>query len=169
MRIYRYVGSQAIAASVADAPAGTKVTEPASVLLWVHESGQCFDADGCVIATFVIDEYHTLRIADRHSEHVACAGGRSVMSAGEITFRISKSSVQVVTVSNQSTGYCPEPGSWPVVSNALHNAGLKSPFGFEPAFEFRRCDSCNSINLVKDNVFECAICNSRLAQEWNIS
>ena len=36
--------------------------------------------------TFVVDEFATLRIADRSSEHIACAGFRPVMAAGELTF-----------------------------------------------------------------------------------
>ncbi|MEV4174966.1 hypothetical protein [Nonomuraea sp. NPDC049709] len=36
--------------------------------------------------TFVVDLDGTLRLAARRSEHVACAGGRPVLSAGEIAF-----------------------------------------------------------------------------------
>jgi hypothetical protein len=59
--------------------------------------------------TFVVDEHGSLLIADRRSEHVACACGRPVLSAGEMFVR----GGEVVEVSNQSTGYCPEPESWP--------------------------------------------------------
>jgi hypothetical protein len=37
--------------------------------------------------TFVIDLNGELRIAPRRSEHVACAEGHAVLSAGEMTFR----------------------------------------------------------------------------------
>ena len=169
MRIYSYVGSLKIAENAIDMPLGASVTEPADILRWACETQQTTDADGCIIATFVVDESETLRVADRHSEHIACAGGRSVLSAGEITLRITRLSVEVVSVSNQSTGYCPEPCSWPSVSNALRRAGLTSPTGFEPAIEFRLCTSCSSINLVKNGIFECAICNSSLQDHWNVS
>ena len=35
--------------------------------------------------TFVIGVDGVLRVADRRSEHVACAGGGDVLSAGELT------------------------------------------------------------------------------------
>jgi hypothetical protein len=74
------------------------------------------DANGRVIATFVIDASGTLKVADRRSEHVLCAGGVPVRSAGEVTFAIQADRVAVVAVSNQSTGYCPEPESWNALS-----------------------------------------------------
>ncbi|BDA71358.1 hypothetical protein CAL7716_055240 [Calothrix sp. PCC 7716] len=58
--------------------------------------------------TVIIDVDEQLWIADRHSEHVQCARGQRVLSAGEITFTLASSNVLVSEVSNQSTGYCPE-------------------------------------------------------------
>ena len=57
---------------------------------------------------FVIDLTGTLRLAPRRSEHVACAGGGPVLSAGEIVFRRERGGWTVGEVSNQSTGYCPD-------------------------------------------------------------
>jgi hypothetical protein len=34
---------------------------------------------------------------------------------------------------------------------------------------FRRCPSCQVINIVHDEHFACAICDATLPGEWNIS
>jgi hypothetical protein len=115
----------------------------------------------------VVDRVGTLRIADRHSEHVACAGGEPVQSAGEVTFALLGESVGVEAVSNQSTGYCPEPSSWSAVQGALSRAGLVVPQAFTPACVFRRCVRCGSICVVKDGVLECGVCSSPLPQAYN--
>jgi hypothetical protein len=108
-----------------------------------------------------------LRVAPRRSEHVACAGGRPVLSAGEITFALAGRSVGVAEVSNQSTGYCPEPESWPAVEAALRRAGLEPPDGFSPACVFRRCEECGTVCLVKGGAFECAACGAGLPSKYN--
>lgn len=167
-RLYQYVGPKAIAERAQSAPAGVRVESPDDVCRWLRLSGQVADAAGYVIATFVIDETGWLRIADRRSEHVACAGSRPAQSAGEITFHINRGKVSVTGVTNQSTGYCPEPESWPAVETALERADFVPPDGFTPAFDFRRCPLCGSINLVKDGNFECEVCSTPLPVEWNL-
>jgi hypothetical protein len=137
------------------------------VLRWIQQTGQELTA-GSITATFIIDEAGWLRIADRRSEHVACAGGRPVRSAGEITFTVRPPSVDVTWVTNQSTGYCPKPDSWPAVQVALTRAGITSPAGFSQEFDFRRCPPCGSINLIKEAEFECGVCSSPLPAEWNL-
>src|SRR5207245_3026844 len=121
-----------------------------------------------VTATFIIDETGGLLIADRRSEHVACAGGRPVRSAGEMTFTVKTSGVSVAWVTNQSTGYCPEPDSWPAVEAALARAGIAAPDGFSQEFVFRRCPRCGSINIIKSGVFDCGVCSTPLPEEWNL-
>jgi hypothetical protein len=121
----------------------------------------------CAIATFVIDATGILLIADRRSEHVVCAGGKEILSAGEITFHIGRS-VEVVGISNQSTGYCPEPESWPAVVVGLVRAGLLAPEAFSLACVFRRCIECRSLTIVKNEVFECGICDSELPAAYNV-
>ncbi len=54
---------------------------------------------------FVIGMDCALRLAPRRSEHVACAGGDMVLSAGEISFMSEAGRWAVSAVSNQSTGY----------------------------------------------------------------
>ena len=103
---------------------------PADVETWKEDARSA-------VATFVIDADGRRWIADRHSEHVQCARGGDVLSAGEMTFSLKGGAVAVVGVSNQSTGYRPEPESWPAVAAALDQAGLAHPGGFTAPFEFR--------------------------------
>jgi hypothetical protein len=166
--LYPFVGPRRIADRASPATAGVPVESPRDVLRWIEATGQGHDDEGGVVATFVIDEAGRLRIADRRSEHVACAGGGPVLSAGEIDFVVEGDSVRVAWVSNQSTGYCPEPESWPSVAAALARARLPAPDGFDPAYLFRRCPQCGATNLVKDRVFVCAICDADLPAAWNI-
>jgi hypothetical protein len=165
MKLYRYVGPKQIAERVRAEPAGEPIRSPRDVLAWMRKSGQELSG-GRIIATFVIDATGVLLVADRRSEHVVCAGGRLVQSAGEITFSIDKE-VEVVAVSNQSTGYCPEPESWMNVAAALLAAGMDPPVGFDLACEFRRCVQCGSLTLVKNAAFDCAECGAELPALYN--
>ncbi len=125
--------------------------------------------DEPVVFTFIVDADGSLWIADRHSEHVACARGGDVLSAGEMMFEVDGESVSVTDVTNQSTGYCPEPESWPAVAAALDKAGIAHPNGFTRAFLFRLCEGCGQTNIVKEGDFTCAVCGIELKQEWNFS
>jgi hypothetical protein len=129
---------------------------------WANATGQTAEADGGVTVTYVVDGEGVLRIADRRSEHIACAGGRPVRSAGEMTLAAKGEHVAVLSVSNQSTGFCPEPESWPAVEEALRRASFAPPFGFSPACVFRRCAQCGGVNLVKGGVFGCDVCEAEL-------
>lgn len=167
MKVYRYVGPRRIAERVAVSSEGTVVRSSRDVLAWIAASSQELDPDGCVIATFVVDDAGLLKIADRRSEHVVCAGGACVRSAGEMTFAIRDGEVSVAAVSNQSTGYCPEPESWPAVAGALSNAGFSAPVDFSFACVFRLCVQCGSKNLIKDGIFECGVCGQALPARYN--
>src|SRR5438552_4002624 len=123
-RKYHYVGPKKIAQRAPTASPGWQIRSPDDVLQWIRETKQNLNACGDVTATFVIHEAGSLRIADRRSEHVACAGSRVVLSAGEITFRLLRGKVAADRVTNQSVGYCPEPESWAAVKSALEDAGL---------------------------------------------
>jgi hypothetical protein len=167
MRLYRYIGPKHIAERALSSPPGTAITCGGDVLAWIKATSQQFDADGSVIATFVVDESGMLRIADRRSEHVICADGRVVRSAGEMTFALVGDRVTVIGVSNQSTGYCPEPAYWPAVAEALCAAGLAAPAGFTFLCEFRLCLACGSKHLIKDGVFVCSVCGGELPAAYN--
>jgi hypothetical protein len=77
--------------------------------------------------TFVIDLSGCLRLAPRRSEHVACAGGERVLGAGEIGFELRSERWAVAQVNNQSTGYCPDLGSWSAVAAAIDRVGFARP------------------------------------------
>ena len=166
-RFYSYIGPDEIKELVMNEPAGARICERGDVLEWIESSRQSPDDDGLVGATYTVDDEGWLRVADRHSEHVVCAGGKPVLSAGEIFFLVDGDDVEVAEVSNQSTGYCPEPESWPAVASALDRAGLEHPGGFTSEFVFRLCGKCGQRNIVKEGWFECAVCGAELSREWN--
>jgi hypothetical protein len=166
--LYSYVGPKRIAMRAPSAPAGVPVESPEDVRRWVRQAGQELNTAGNVIVTFVIDESGGLRIADRRSEHVTCAGGRSIRSAGEMAFTVRPNGVSVAWVTNQSAGYCPEPDTWPAVEAALARAGITPPDGFSQEFIFRRCPQCRSINIVKEGILECSVCSTPLPEAWNL-
>jgi hypothetical protein len=73
----------------------------------------------------------------------------------------------VEQITNQSTGFCPEPQSWQAVSKALDRIGLTHPGGFTMTCVFRRCTGCATINIVKDDWFRCEVCGVALEAQWN--
>jgi hypothetical protein len=168
MRLYHYVGPAAIRQRCAGrGPAGWPIHTPADLIAWLPAAGQRLTAGAQVTVTHVVDTAGRLLVADRHSEHVACAGGQPVLSAGELTLALEGAAVRVTAISNQSTGYCPEPESWTAVEAALTRAGLVAPQGFTPACVFRMCAACSEKCIVKDEAFECLMCGAELPREYN--
>lgn len=164
MRLYRYVGPEDIRRKAAGSPGGTVVASAADLLRFCRER----QGEGLpLVVTFVVDAEGRLRLADRRSEHVACAEGGPVLSAGEMSLEVTKKGVEVVEVSNHSTGYCPEPESWPALRTALDALSVPHPGGFTSEVVFRRCPSCGQRNVVKDGWFACGVCGSELPQDWN--
>ena len=167
IRSYRYIGPQDIVHAVANHPQGHPIQSVADLKDWMKQTQQQSNRWGLVEATFVITEEGVLALADRHSEHVACAGGKPVRSAGEMFFALGKDGWEVQEVSNQSAGYCPEPDSWQAVAAALEHIGLPHPDAFTEACLFRRCPDCRQLNLIKEDVFVCALCGAELPRAWN--
>jgi hypothetical protein len=163
-RQYSYVGPHDIRHAAATSPAGTRITSRSDLVGWMKSHASDKDLDGTITATFVIDGDGTLRLAPRRSEHVACASGGPVLSAGEITLAHKG---DVAAVSNQSTGFCPEPESWPQVADALDRIPISHPGAFTSPIVFRLCPKCDERNIVKDHWFVCAICGADLPAEWN--
>ena len=156
-RHYAYVGPSEIAAREAESPRGRAIRSPAQLAALVvgdHET----------VLTYVVGLDGALRVADRRSEHFACAGGEAVLAAGELT--VSRAG-EVVEASNQSTGYCPEPSCWSALAAALDRAGITHPGRFTRELVFRRCLACGERNLVKDGWFVCDVCGAELPEAWN--
>jgi hypothetical protein len=166
MKLYLYVGPEDIRTRAAHAPPGVKVESLSDLKDWLRRTGQKPNREGLVAVTFVVDEEGCLRIADRGSEHVACAGGGLVRSAGEMFFLV-EDSLRMEDISNQSTGYCPEPESWPAVASALDQIGILHPGRFTQEIIFRRCPACGERNIVKDGWFVCGLCGADLPADWN--
>lgn len=166
IQLYSYVGPQSIIDSIDFTFVGYPIIQKSDVFNWIKETSQEIINDS-VFATFIINENHQLVINDRHSEHVMCANGKQVISAGEISFFIDKKSIFINEISNQSTGYCPKPESWKYVYKVLNTLNIEHPDYFTTAFDFRICNHCNNINLIKDQIFECQLCQTDLALEWN--
>ncbi|MFI7114835.1 hypothetical protein ACIBK9_51595 [Nonomuraea sp. NPDC050227] len=163
-RRYSYVGPEEIRVQIWSQSTGHPIASPTDLTEWLarhdgSDRGEPF--------TFVIDHFTILRLAPQRSEHVVCAGGAPVQSAGEITFEPDGGSWRVSEISNQSTGYCPEPESYAAVQAALDTAGLDHPGRFTVPIIFRLCESCGQLNIVKDDHYVCAMCDEPLPASWN--
>ena len=162
MTLYKYVGPPELRAH----PMQTErflIATAAEALQWAQSQSL-----GELTATFVVDEQDRLWIADRRSEHIACARSGRVQAAGELEFEINGERFEVVTATNQSTGFCPRAESWSALERALDALSLSHPFYWTTAFEFRRCDQCGQLNVVKDDWFVCSNCDADLPLEWNV-
>jgi hypothetical protein len=166
-RLYRYVGPEAIRQRAAGSPSGLRPASPEEVIEWLRTTAHRPEAVGLIGVTFTVDGHGRLALAERRSEHVACAAGGPVLSAGELFLRIAGAGVEVVEASNQSTGFCPEPESWPAVAAALDALGIAGPEGFTRPIVFRRCAGCGQRNIVKDGWFVCGVCGAELPAAWN--
>lgn len=166
MRMYRYVGPADVrAATVRPGGAGRRAGSVTEFHRWAAEQSE---ADLAEPFTFVVDRAANLRLAPRRSEHVSCAGGGPVLSAGEMSFGRAAGLWYVSEVSNQSTGYCPDVVSWPAVAQALGRAGLRHPPGFTHEVVFRRCPRCREHTIVREGDFVCVFCGSDLPEVWNL-
>ncbi len=147
--------------------AGVMINRAKDVIDWIEAGEPVRSPSGEVIAAYVVTRRKQLRLADRHAEHVVCAGGDKVLAAGEISFVLDQGRLSVAEVTNQSTDYCPEPACWKYVARSLKKAGIEPPDGFTAAYVFRRCEHCNTLNLVKDEWYVCAVCDQDLSRKWN--
>lgn len=80
---FRYVGPAELAAAVMPGTGGHRMRSVADFGRWVVERSAAELAEPF---TFVVDVDGWLPLAPRRSEHVACAGGGSVLGAGEVGF-----------------------------------------------------------------------------------
>lgn len=142
LRQYQYVGPAEIRDSaLASSASGTPIGSIDDLARWLTSRAADTEADGSLIATVTISVDGILLLAPRRSEHVACASGGPVLSAGEITFC---SDGDVSEITNQSTGFCPGPESWPAVAAALDRIPDNRPDDFTSRIVFRLYPGCNS-------------------------
>jgi hypothetical protein len=167
-KVYQYVGPHELHSLLGRPSDRMCILQRDDLLTWLRATQQNATRNYSVTATFIIDRRGQLWIADRHSEHVACAAGQPVLAAGEITFSIHSQHVSVSEITNQSTGYCPEPETWEAVGTALDTIGFEHPAAFTTIFIFRRCTHCHTINIVKEGIFECGVCETELSRDWNL-
>ncbi|MGW2960795.1 hypothetical protein ACWDGI_20285 [Streptomyces sp. NPDC001220] len=164
-RSYRYVGLVELKAAVRPGGGGRRIGSAADFGVWIVEQSAVELAEPF---TFVVGMDGVLRLAPRRSEHVACAGGDVVLSAGEISFMREADRWTVSEVSNQSTGYCPDVASWAEVARALDAVELRRPSGFTHEVVFRRCPDCQEHNIVREDDFVCVFCGGDLPPAWNV-
>ncbi|MGW3360816.1 hypothetical protein ACWDFL_36415 [Streptomyces bungoensis] len=164
-RCYRYVGPVDLKAAVRPGSGGCRIGSAADFGSWVAERSAVELAEPF---TFVVGMDGVLRLAPRRSEHVVCAGGAMVLSAGEIRFIREAGRWAVGEVSNHSTGYCPDVSSWSEVARALDNVELGRPSGFTHEVVFRRCSGCQEHNIVREEDFVCVFCGGDLPEAWNV-
>lgn len=162
---YRYVGPAEIAQAVRGQAAGRVVDGIAAL----EAALEVLDAEDGAPMTYVVDLQGRLRLADRSSEHVACAGGADMLAAGEIAFEEAGDGWRASYSSNQSTGFCPEPSCWEALADALDTIGVAHEGRFTNEMIFRRCDECGERNLVKDHDYHCYVCGAELSEHWNVS
>lgn len=163
-RRYRYVGPAEARDRIAVSVVAVHGPAPLDGWLGARDPGERTDP-----VTFVVALDGVLLLAPRRSEHVALAGGHDVLAAGEMAFFLVGTGWRVAEVTNQSTGYCPDPDCWPAVAAALDRVGVPHPGGFTDRVIFRRCVVCDERNIVRDSDFMCAICGSPLPARWNFA
>ena len=88
-RIYSYVGSAEIVANLPENSGRVWIQSPQDMLRWRNMLPQQLENPNELTVTFIIDTQGRLWINERRSEHVLCAAGGDVLSAGEMTFDLS--------------------------------------------------------------------------------
>jgi hypothetical protein len=166
-QLYYYVGPKEIYKNAASKRAGHRVESAQDLAQWLRQSGQTQNHAGLIPVTFVVDKDGYLRVADRRSEHIACAGGGPVLAAGEMFLRATAGGIELEEASNQSTGYCPRAECWIAVAEVLDRLGISHPDRFTCEIVFRRCRACGGRNIVKDDSFICYTCGAELPANWN--
>ena len=164
---YKYVGPEEIRQRTVGQSDRACIRQHEDLRQWIVRAEPIASRRSYVPATYIVDPQRQLWVADGRSEHVACAAGDDVLAAGELVFAEHRGRFEVIAATNQSTGYCPEPECWSVLEAVLDALQITRPPAFTAAFDFRRCDGCGTTNLIKDSVFECAVCRSALSQKWN--
>lgn len=162
-RTYAYVGPRRLLEQAASTIDRLEPKSGPELLGWLRARSLLPHAT----LTYVVMPTGRLRVSERHAEHVACAQASDVLAAGELEVVEDEDSIWVEGVTKQSTGYCPEPRCFAAVRGSLEGIGLNVPDAFSHEFIFRRCPECATINIVKEDDFECSSCGNGLPRDWN--
>lgn len=165
-RRYSYVGPEDIRTHAKTQPPGTPIRTLSDLSRWLETKSADKTINGSWIVTFTLGEDEIIRLAPRRSEHVACASGGPVLSAGEIEI---DEDFYILEISNLSTGFCPEPESWKAVAAALNRICVEHPGAFTHSVIFRLCPKCGERNIVKDSWYYCHLCDAELPAHWNFA
>jgi hypothetical protein len=169
--VYSYVGEHEYSAGgEGDTAEETRqrIASADEISAWVGKHGEEAEFDRSVPACYIVDTDYEFWIASRFSEHVTLAKARPVLAAGEVFFGEDGGVATVERITNQSTGYCPEPSSFKIAEFVLAKLKIPHPEEFDPAFQFRWCKPCGNIEIVKDGDFTCLMCGEELPEEWNL-
>jgi len=79
-RLFQYIGPEHIRAHAAGRPAGKPITAPSEIERWLEGQSVARPRVEPLYVSFVVDADGFLRLADRHVEHVQCAGGGAVLA-----------------------------------------------------------------------------------------
>ncbi len=167
-KYYPYVGQENLDELEFQNNISEKIAKPTDVLDWIQRADQKADEDDVFMATFVLSQDAKFYISDRYIDHVQIVQGKEVLSAGEASFFLQDNIISITAITNYSVGYCPEPESWKWVRKYLTKIGFEHPDGFTTEFIYRKCDKCETINVVKDDWYVCAVCDKDLDKQWNI-
>ena len=102
--MYQYVGPKEFLQQVDPNLIGSIISSRLDIKNWINERHPNKDSNEITV-TFIVDQSKNIRINERRSEHVVCAGGAPVLSAGELTFEHDGSDqFRISQITNQSTG-----------------------------------------------------------------
>ncbi len=159
MKAYQYIGPIEILDRIDRESLGQAISSSKDLIDWLE---RMVYAQDFVTLTYIVDQEGSLRIAPRETEHVACAGGNSVLAAGELTVEFIGNEVSVAEITNLSTGYCPSPSCWPAAKLALKKTDIQFPDYFTSSYIFGICDNCGNRQVIKDDVYDCYNCGETL-------
>lgn len=165
-RLFPYRGPSRLVPASGARPAGVVVETALQFADLADDPSQERLGDGSVAFTYVVDQSNSLRVANRRSEHVVCAGGEPVLAAGELFVTPGRKGSWVVRASNFSNGYMPSEDSFMALKLALERARLPAPKGFDPAIAYRYCGRCMEAVIAETGA--CRVCQAALALKWDL-
>ncbi len=95
-----FIGRESFIPKADEMPDRFELTSSDDVRDWIDKTRLEPEWDDTLPATFIVDLAGALWIADRRSEHVACARMTPVLAAGVIFFEQRKGKVHVARVTN---------------------------------------------------------------------